>query len=240
MVLFRSGSLMLLMLYLAGSIAFAQNQNGFYDEYNMDLRNLPGSDSNSDDAERFSTYTIPSKNEKNFVVTPKKVGRIYDPLLSIPMSGNMQNTVNQSSNQNVNQAQNPNKQAPLINPLTGSVDESALQNSIANRDKAKDKKARDKKKFVEESVYKESKYRRFQIIFFLTMPFALGVSAGAASLMGIEKAISGSILMISGTAGLSGANAYQDLQKLDDYKKKHGTEWHTEEDNIITTATTSP
>jgi hypothetical protein len=231
MVLFRSILLSILLLYLAGSIVNAQNQNNYYDEYNMDLRNLPGSDASAEDGERFSTYTIPPKNEKNFVVTPKKVGRLYDPLLSIPMSANMQN---QLTNQNVNQTQSPNRQAPLINPLTGAVDESALENSIASRDKARDKKARDKKKFAEETVYKESKYRRFQIIFFLTMPFALGVSAGAASLMGIEKAISGSILMISGTTGLSAANAYQDLEKLDDHKKKNGSEWHSDEENVTT------
>lgn len=221
----------ILLLLLVSSQILAQSGTGFYDEYNMDLRNLPGGNPETEGEERFSTYTIPPKNEKNFVVTPKKVGKVYDPLLSIPGASNF---AAQQNNQNVNQAESKNKQEPLINPITGEINQAALINSQNNQTQNQNRKYKDRKKFKEETVYKESKFRRFQIIFFLTAPFALGVSAGAAGLLGIERTISGSILMITGTSSLSAANAYHDLEKLEEHKKIHGTEWPKDEDIAVT------
>ncbi|MCG9873649.1 MAG: hypothetical protein MH321_02555 [Leptospiraceae bacterium] len=226
--------LSILAIFFVSSQLLPQSGTGFYDEYNMDLRNLPRGESETEGEERFSTYTIPPRNEKNFVVTPKKVGRLYDPLLSIPGAGSIQNQITQQNNQNVNQANSRNTPAPLINPITGEVNQEAVNNSLTNQSQNRSKKEKDRLKFKEETVYKESKLRRFQIIFFLTMPFALGVSAGAAGLLGIERMIEGSILMITGTSSLSAANAYQDLKKLEEHKKIHGTEWPKDEDIAVT------
>lgn len=224
----------ILILLLVSSQILAQSGTGFYDEYNMDLRNLPGGNPETEGEERFSTYIIPPKNEKNFVVTPKKVGKVYDPLLSIPGASSIQNQAIQQNNQNINQAESKKNQAPLINPITGEINQEALNESINNQTQNQNRKNKDRKKFKEETVYKESKFRRFQIIFFLTAPFALGVSAGAAGLLGIERTISGSILMITGTSSLSAANAYNDLEKLEEHKKIHGTEWPKDEDIAVT------
>ena len=108
-----------------------------------------------------------------------------------------------------------------------------MQESFNNQGRDREKKERDKKKFTEETVYPESKLRRFQIIFFLTMPFALGVSAGlAGAIATIPMAYASQVssaVMITGTLGLSGANAYQDQLHMDEHKKKHGTTWQEED-----------
>lgn len=221
-------AVILLSSILGNSYVFAQNKEGFYDEYNMDLRNIPGGETESDSEERFRTYQIPPVNQKNHAVTPKNVKKYYDPLASIPGagSGNLQSLGNQGSTERPPGQ----RQQSFINPITGEINYQAAQDSINNRDRDREKKEKDKKRFIEEKVYPESKLRRFQIVFFLTMPFALGASAAAASLLGIEKAITGSILMITGTTGLSATNAYKDVEKLDEHKKKHGSKW-TEEEN---------
>ncbi|MDP3444934.1 MAG: hypothetical protein Q8T08_18910 [Ignavibacteria bacterium] len=209
---------------------YAQSKEGFYDEYDMNLRNIPGSEPESEFDERYRTYKVPPDRKKsNFPVTPKMVQKPFDPFVGIPGAGT--GSIQSIGDLDPNQLQNNNRGQPLlINPLTGQINEQAMQESLNNQGRDREKKEKDKKKFVEETVYPESKLRRFQIIFFLTMPFALGISAGLAGALAIEKTIGGSILLISGTAGLSGANAYQDQLKMNEHKKKHGTTWQEEED----------
>lgn len=218
----------MLVSFLWNYQIFSQTKEGFYDEYNMDLKNIPRGEVELDSEERFRTYKIPPANKKNHAVTPKNVKKYYDPLASIPGAGS--GTLQDLGNQGSEERPAGQRQQSFINPITGEIDYKAAQDSINNQNRDRERKERDRKKFVEEKVYPESKLRRFQIVFFLTMPFALGASAAAASLLGIEKAITGSILMITGTTGLSATNAYKDVKKLDEHKKKHGTEW-TEENN---------
>lgn len=55
------------------------------------------------------------------------------------------------------------------------------------------------------------------------------MSVGVAAAADVSAKIAGSVIMIVGTLGLSSANAYQDLQKMDEHKKEHGTEWKDED-----------
>jgi len=206
---------------------FAQSQSGFYDEFDLDLWNVP----QGPGEDRFQIYRIPPAKKNNFPVTPKKVRRYYEPLAGFPGAGT--GSVEQLGNQGTGRAQSTIRQNNFINPITGEINYEAAEQSFSEQDRERERRERDKKRFTEEEVYKESKARRFQIIFFLTMPVAFAASAGAATLLGIERAISGSVFMISGTLGLSGANAYQDLKRLDEYKQKKGTEWHDDEDDEI-------
>lgn len=211
---------------LCGGSLFAQNKDGFYDEYDMDLRNLPGGSMESEMDERFQIYNVPPPKVNNFPVTPKNVRRYYDPLASIPGASAMgaQGMGNQNAQRPASQSQ-----ASFVNPVTGEVDPAAYQNATQQRNREKERKEKEKKRFVEEKTYPESKARRFQIVFFLTMPFALGASAGFATLLGVERAVTGTLIMIVGTTGLSATNALRDIQNLDEHKKKHGTEWHKDD-----------
>lgn len=210
----------------------SQSKDGFYDEYDMNLRNLPGGAVETGESERYRIYQVPPKKKNNFVVTPKQVRRYYDPLAGIPGAGagNLENLANEGAGR---RQQLGGANQSLINPVTGELNADLTQENLLNQDQERERKEKDKKRFIEEETFKESKLRRFQIVFFLTMPFALGLTAGAAGAIGIEKAISGSILMIVGTTGLSAANAFQDLKKLDQHKDEHGTEWHEDEEDLV-------
>lgn len=204
----------------------AQSQAGFYDEYDMDLRNLPPGPGE----DRFPLYPVPPKKKNNFAVTPRSVRRYYDPLAGFPGAGT--GDVSQLGNQGSGRVQAALQPSTtnFINPITGEINYDAVQASLQQENRERERKEKDMQRFQREETYKESKLRRFQIVFFLTTPFALAASAGVAGIMGIERTITGSILMITGTVGLSGANAYQDLQKMDEHKKVEGTEWHEDTD----------
>jgi hypothetical protein len=222
---------------------WAQNKDGFYDEYDMDLQYLPGGQRESEFDERYPTYTVPPKREYNYPVTPKKVRREFDPILSVPGggTGNLQNL----GNQGAGARPYGNRNQTFINPVTGEIDYESLQNSLQNQEQERERKEKEKKRFVEEETYKETRARRFQIIFFLTLPFAFALSAGVASgisgaavslkvieAVAWEKTTAGAIFVAAGSVGLSSANAYQDLQNMDELKKKNGTDWYVEEEDM--------
>ncbi|MCC5814256.1 MAG: hypothetical protein JJT78_05830 [Leptospira sp.] len=154
------------------------------------------------------------------------MGKFYDPIAGIPGAGNL-DSMNQGGAPQ--QQQLGPQQDSFINPITGEINYEAAQNSLTEGDRKRDQKEKEKKKFVEEKTYEESKFRRFQIIFFLTLPAALGASVGVAAAANVTTKVAGSLIMIFGTLGISSANAYQDMKKLDEHKKEHGTEWKDED-----------
>lgn len=216
----------IISLILIPGLVMSQNKDGFYDEYDRNLRNLPGSDGSGEE-EIYRNYRLPLKKKNNFAVTPKKVGKFYDPLAGIPGAG--AGSIEDLANQGAGKQQQLGQSDSFINPITGEINYEAAQNSLNRQDSERDRKEKDKKRFIQEKTYEESKLRRFQIIFFLTLPVALGVSVGVAAAADVSAKIAGSVIMIVGTLGLSSANAYQDLQKMDEHKKEHGTEWKDED-----------
>lgn len=212
----------------------AQSKDGFYDEYDMNLRNIPGGTVEKGEYEKFKKYQVPPKKKGQFAVTPKQVKRYYDPLAGIPGAGagSLEALGNQGAGLRPQVGQ---QDQPLINPVTGELNVSLTEDSLLNQNEERKQKEREKKRFENEEIFPESKLRRFQIVFFLTLPFAFAVSAGVASSVALASAssannIAASVIMITGTTGLSAANAYKDLQNLDEHKKKHNTEWHQDDD----------
>ncbi|PJZ46180.1 hypothetical protein [Leptospira brenneri] len=196
-----------------------QTKEGFYDTNNYDLRNIPKSDPESN---VLQDVTLPPKFETPVLATPKNAKTQYSGIDSIPGAGALLNS-RTSSNSSQN-ATNPysltGAQNSPINPLTGEINEQALQNQLQKSRTKQELKKKQKEEFDEDSVYEETKFRRAYIIFFLTLPFALGASAAVASAFAIEKTIAGSIIMLGGSTGLSGANAYVDRQRLEEHREK--------------------
>ncbi|TGK99051.1 hypothetical protein [Leptospira levettii] len=198
---------------------YGQTKEGFYDTNNYDLRNIPNSDPESN---VLKDVTLPPKFETPVLATPKNVKTQYSGIESIPGAGaltNSRTTGNSSQN-----ASNPysltNAQNSPINPLTGEINEQALQNQLQKSRTKQELKKKQKEEFDEDAVYEETKFRRGYIIFFLTLPFALGVSAAVAGAFAVEKTLAGSIIMIGGSTGLSGANVYVDQKRLEEHREK--------------------
>ncbi|TGL24223.1 hypothetical protein EHQ46_03645 [Leptospira yanagawae] len=205
---------------LAMGPLLGQTKEGFYDTNNYDLRNIPSSDPESN---VLQDVTLPPKFETPVLATPKNVKTQYSGIDSIPGAGSLMNSRPSSTTSGQNQ-NNPyslsNVQNSVINPLTGEVNEQALQNQLQKSRTKQDFKKKQKEEFDEEAVYEETKFRRGYIIFFLTLPFALIGSTAVASAFLVEKTMVGSIIIIGGSTGLSGANVYVDQKRLEEYREK--------------------
>ncbi|MCT8334021.1 hypothetical protein NUH30_10075 [Leptospira sp. 85282-16] len=209
----------IIVFSLAMGPLFGQTKEGFYDTNNYDLRNLPKSDPESN---ILPDVTIPPKFETPALATPKNVRTQYTGIDSIPGAGALLNsrTTSNSSQNSANPYNLTGSQSLPINPLTGEINEQALQNQLQKSRVKQELKKKLKEEFDEDAVYEETKFRRAYIIFFLTLPFALGASAAVASAFAIEKTIAGSIVMIGGSTGLSSANVYADRQRLEEHREK--------------------
>ncbi|TGL65341.1 hypothetical protein [Leptospira jelokensis] len=205
---------------LAMGPLLGQTKEGFYDTNNYDLRNIPSSDPESN---VLQDVTLPPKFETPVLATPKNVKTQYSGIDSIPGAGALMNSRPSSTTSGQNQ-NNPyslsNVQNSVINPLTGEINEQALQNQLQKSRTKRELKKKQKEEFDEEAVYEETKFRRGYIIFFLTLPFALIGSTAVASAFLVEKTMVGSIIIIGGSTGLSGANVYVDQQRLEEYREK--------------------
>lgn len=132
----------------------SQNKDGFYDEYDRNLRNLPGSDGSGEE-EIYRNYRLPLKKKNNFAVTPKKVGKFYDPLAGIPGAG--AGSIEDLANQGAGKQQQLGQSDSFINPITGEINYEAAQNSLNRQDSERDRKEKDKKTF-----YTREDLRRIQ------------------------------------------------------------------------------
>ncbi|TGK50479.1 hypothetical protein EHQ16_05615 [Leptospira kanakyensis] len=209
----------MIVFSLAVGPLLGQTKEGYYDTNNYDLRNLPKSDPESN---VLQDVTLPPKFDTPVLSTPKNAKTQYSGIDSIPGAGALMNsrtTSNSSQNANNPYSMTGAQNSP-INPLTGEINEQALQNQLQKSRTKQELKKKQKEEFDEDAVYEETKFRRAYIIFFLTLPFALGASTAIASALAIEKTIAGSIIMIGGTTGLSGANVYADRQRLEEHREK--------------------
>ncbi|MCZ8341465.1 MAG: hypothetical protein O9301_00385 [Leptospira sp.] len=203
-------------------LAVAQTKEGFYDNNNYDLRNLPSSDPESN---VMPDVTQPPQFEKPPLATPKNARTQYSGFESIPGAGALLNSGRlPTSGNNTNPQGNPllNPQNSLINPLTGEINEQAVQRSLQKSRLKQENNKKKKEEFDEEAVYEESKFRRGYIIFFLTLPFAVGASSVAVALLpaAMQKAALGSAVLLVGSIGLSGTNVYLDQKRLEEHREK--------------------
>lgn len=211
----------MIMISLVMGPLLGQTKEGFYDTNNYDLRNIPKSDPESN---VLQDVTLPPKFETPALATPKSAKTQYSGIDSIPGAGALLNS-RTSSNSSQN-ASNPysltGAQNLPINPLTGEINEQALQNQLQKSRIKQELKKKQKEEFDEEAVYEETKFRRAYIIFFLTLPFALIASAGGVALLApaLQKSALASGIMITGTTGLSGTNVYLDRQRLEEHREK--------------------
>ncbi|EMJ88339.1 hypothetical protein [Leptospira meyeri] len=211
----------MIVFSLAMGPVFGQTKEGFYDTNNYDLRNLPKSDPESN---VLQDVTIPPKFETPVLATPKNVKTQYSGIESIPGAGALMNsrTTSNSSQSAANPYNLTGSQNLPINPLTGEINEQALQNQLQKSRIKQELKKKQKEEFDEDAVYEETKFRRAYIIFFLTLPFALIVSAGGVALLApaLQKSALASGILITGTTGLSGTNVYLDRQRIEEHREK--------------------
>lgn len=121
-----------------------QTKEGFYDTNNYDLRNLPKSDPESN---LLQDVTLPPKFETPVLATPKNVKTQYSGIDSIPGAGSLLNsrTTSNSSQNATNPYSLTGSQNLPINPLTGEINEQALQNQL-QKSRIKQELKKNKKK----------------------------------------------------------------------------------------------
>ncbi|PJZ71593.1 hypothetical protein CH373_02215 [Leptospira perolatii] len=209
MIKFLSG--FLVCLVLISRPTFAQVQSDFSDPYDYNLRNYK-----EDGAEGgFKDYSLPPKFEKPSLVTPKNAQIPFSNPLPLPGSA-------QGVRRTVNPVQNRGDEE-LFNPITGEVNTNLIQSRAA---KAQERKRKMDEFGKEEEPYTETRFRRFSIIFFLTLPIAAALSYGTVSLAGhgYQKTFEGGLWIFGAAFSLSFANAWVDLRDYDKMKLENQPE----------------
>ncbi len=196
----------------------SQTKDGFYDTNNYDLRRMPGYDP---EGNSLPDVSLPAFGQKPTLATPKSVRTQYDPLTSIPGVGSFNPAAPLAAAQQINPQTALQGRNSIINPLTGEVNPAAFQEQQQRSRNKKEAQQKLREEFDADEVYQETAFRRGSIIFFLTFPFALGLSAGVASLLPtvLEKGILGSSIMFGGSLGLSGTNVYLDKERLEEHRE---------------------
>ncbi|MCB1143209.1 MAG: hypothetical protein H7A24_17060 [Leptospiraceae bacterium] len=202
--------LILLPLFLSG--LGAQGRADFYDNYDYSLRNYKGGESTNPDY--FQEYDLPPQKKAHMNINPKSVQKPADLSMIIPSRIGIRRTTRPSSG--VDLSNSP------INPFTGDLNVNAI---LKNQDDAKRKTEERRKRIKEREVeiYTETSARRKEIIFFTTLPFAMGISIVAA--LGIDKVNNGfyksnigALFVVGTAASLSATNVYLDSLRVDKYE----------------------
>jgi hypothetical protein len=196
-----------ILIFILTTPLFSQRSD-FYDSYDYDLRNQKVE---SGTAEAYKEYTLPAKRPAKTLIDPKKVQKDIDYSALIP-----QNSPFRSTRTN---ALNPN--ASPVNLFTGEINPQAILRNQEEKKRQKEAKEKALENF-ERPIYKESTYRRGEIIFLMTFPFALGASALIAGIIessqtGFIKTPGAVALIGFGTIGLSIGNVWLDYQRNTDY-----------------------
>ncbi|XDD50629.1 hypothetical protein AB3N59_02145 [Leptospira sp. WS92.C1] len=187
---------------------YSQNQNDFADPYDFNLRNYK--DSGSKDS--YQEYTIPPTFKKPVLVSPKNAQVPFEN--PFPPTGGLRKTANPNTERG---------QENLINPLTGEINvEAILQRQAQQADRKKRQN-----QIAEEEKYSETTFRRFTIIFFMTLPITLGIGyaiASAAKIPGVQKfqkTFGGSVFVFTFGASLAFANAWKDMKEYESMKNEN-------------------
>ncbi|MCG6166657.1 hypothetical protein LFX25_02175 [Leptospira sp. FAT2] len=212
-VKFRNfAAVLLIFSFLHPHSLFSQSQTDFADPYDFNLRNYKDSSPSRDG---YQEYTLPPKFKKPVLVSPKNAQVPFEPPFSA--TGGLRRT----TNPNVERGQEN-----LINPLTGEINvEAILQRQAQQADRKKRQN-----QIHEEEKYTETTFRRFSIIFFMTLPITLGLGyaiASAAKVNGVhkfQKTFGGSVFIgVFGTS-LAFANAWHDMKEYESMKKENQPE----------------
>lgn len=215
--------LSLFLVLLPAGVLLTQSRSDYYDPYDYDLRNYQ---SKKTDDRYFKEYTLPPKFTKPSLVTPKNIKRPFNPLNLFPGVGNL------GPGSNNNQIDKDAIQSnSVINPLTGELNVNVL-NTDRRRNSAKDWQ---KKQLMQIPPYKETRGRRAEIIFLLTLPFGAALFSGITYLAGSVsnqdyiRTTPGALFMFAGGCGVAYWNVVRDrahipeeqFQKSMSYEKEH-------------------
>ena len=202
----------------------AQGRSDFFDNYDYSLRNYKGGESLREDS--YQEYKLPRPRKKQTLLEPKNVRRELDTSMIVPPPAGLRRTTTTSANTlNAN-----NVNSLPVNPFTGELNVEAI---LKNQDEKRQKKENTKRirEEREKEIYSESGLRRSEIIFFTTIPFAIGGSAAVALFInnfssGFYKSNLGALFVASSAIGISATNVYLDslLVKQNELEKKRLTE----------------
>lgn len=195
----------------------AQGRSDFFDNYDYSLRNYEGGKTLSSDG--FQEYKLPRPRKKVDLPQPKNVRPTADPSLIIPPPSGLRRSTNATGG-----TQLPGVSSLPVNPITGELNvEAILKNQEAKREKqAQIKKARESRTG---ELYTETSFRRSEIIFFTTFPFAVVGSAATALLInqfsaGFYNSNLGAAFVLTGAVGLSLGNVYLDKLSLEEWNRE--------------------
>ncbi|MCX8000433.1 MAG: hypothetical protein N3A69_16015 [Leptospiraceae bacterium] len=210
-------NLFLSFLFLSQQVLFPQRSD-FFDPYDYDIRNQK---TQTLEDEKFKIYNLPPKRPTRPNINPKKVQKDLDPTLIIP-----QNTPFRTAPQNQNLNNSP------VNIFTGELNTEQILKNEEEKRKAKEAKLKALENF-EKPVYSESQFRRGEIIFFMTFPFALGLSAVVVATInysqpGFVRTPTATWILGVGSVGLSLGNAYLDFFRYEEYMQEKRKNPHLE------------
>ena len=215
---FLKSHLYLLSVVLLFSINLqlqSQGRSDFYDSYDYSLRNYKGGQSIGEDT--YQDYKLPRPRKKPTLLDPKNVRREVDPSLIVPPPAGIRR-----ANTSANRLPDPSSYP--VNPITGDLNVDAI---LKNQDEKKLKKENEKKlrEEKEKIVYSETSLRRTEIIFFTTLPFAIGGSALIALFInqfqdGFYKSNTGAAFVAVSAFTISGLNAYYDRLNIEDHERE--------------------
>lgn len=226
----------ILLLFLVTLNLWGQNRGDFFDPFDYNLRNYEGKSGFDVDEKEFKEYTLPPKSQTpNSLTTPKT--QISPKNVEIP-TGISTLLVNPISRSGTRRKVSPNITNPAVNPITGEVDTEAILKAEQEKRKKKEelKKLKKNRKI---KPYKETKFRRMQIVFFLTLPFSGAISYGLVTAYGeylnsvrnrnlpnfypatsrrFQNSFEGGLLTLAGAVTLAALNVYRDMQKVEKYE----------------------
>ncbi|EMO02529.1 hypothetical protein LEP1GSC116_5140, partial [Leptospira interrogans serovar Icterohaemorrhagiae str. Verdun HP] len=166
--------------------------------------------------EVFQEYTVPPTFKKPALISPKNVQIPFES--PFPATGGLRRTTTPNTER---------RQDNLVNPLTGNINvETILQRQAQQQ---ADKKRKQNQVFEEEK-YTETTFRRFTIIFFMTLPITLGIGYAIAANARVpgyhkfQKTFGGSIFIFTFGTSLAFANAWHDMKEYESMKKENQPE----------------
>jgi hypothetical protein len=200
---------------------YTQGRSDFYDNYDYSLRNYNGGETIG--SEGFQDYKLPRPRKKPGLLEPKSVQLPADPSLLVPPATGLR----RAATTNTQQQQQASLNNLPINPITGELNVDAI---LRNQESSKQKKDMVKKLRDEKSkeIYKESQLRRSEIIFFTTLPFAVGGSVAISLFInnfsnGFYKSNAGAAFVAVSAIGFSFANVYLDRVTVNEFEKERNT-----------------
>ncbi|AKH78542.1 hypothetical protein ACO2J1_16570 [Leptospira interrogans] len=205
-------TILLIFSFLNTNSLFSQSQTDFADPYDFNLRNYKDSQAR----EVFQEYTVPPTFKKPALISPKNVQIPFES--PFPATGGLRRTTTPNTER---------RQDNLVNPLTGNINvETILQRQAQQQ---ADKKRKQNQVFEEEK-YTETTFRRFTIIFFMTLPITLGIGYAIAANARVpgyhkfQKTFGGSIFIFTFGTSLAFANAWHDMKEYESMKKENQPE----------------